>query len=340
MQCYLNSDDLSCKYYPIYNVDFENGNILIFLSYKEAFIDFELHFNETGELTGTAKYVDKSSSVTFHKTSEWFAIGQTETGEFNFTDEEFKEKINQNSNYDQDSQNYEFTYDLNDKDKIKDFIEKYDLDHITNQKKDVELMQTLLNWECKMLNHDSSSIAEKRDINSLFEDGLKNGVCCRGLSLILSELLRAYGIKAQIVGCLPYTEIYNDSHVVVNAYSEELNQWIMLDPTYNMILKDEDGRYVNVQNLRNYILKDAKLTWSEGAGYNENPMTEEGLKEYMRYMAKNSCSYTKLLNNYENCDVVSDNICIILTSKDNQRAGEYTKDSKIIFTNDDKHFWN
>lgn len=164
-------------------------------------------------------------------------------------------------------------------------------------------------------------------------------VNCLRLSQVLSQLLRAYGVKATIIGCRPYNNVYADSHVVVNAYSEELKQWVMLDPTHCLILKDESGKYVNVQSLRNNIASNVKMIRNENCGHNHEKMTDEGFKEYLEYMAKNSCYYWKMQNNSGNDTYDKNNVKINLESTNYEAPGDYSEECKIIITSDDKKFW-
>ncbi len=45
-------------------------------------------------------------------------------------------------------------------------------------------------------------------------EGITN---CRGLSLILAQLIRAYNIKAFHITCMPYEEPFSDCHVIVSV---------------------------------------------------------------------------------------------------------------------------
>lgn len=108
-----------------------------------------------------------------------------------------------------------------------------------------------------------------------------------------------YGIKAKVIWCYPKDDYFDDCHVVVQAYSEEKEQWIMLDPTYRLTLQTKTGEYMDIRGLREWIraygykLDDMTpessyyLVSNEDAGYTGNAEYGFHLEEYANYMAKN-----------------------------------------------------
>ena len=121
---------------------------------------------------------------------------------------------------------------------------------------------------------------------------------CRGLSIILAELLRINGIKARHVTCKPYEEPFTDCHVVVDCILPS-GQRVMLDPTYDLYLKDDRGNYVSLESLREGIIKGSSFFASENASYNGG---EFNLSEYLEYMAKNTFRFAS--------NVVLGDLCI------------------------------
>ena len=102
--------------------------------------------------------------------------------------------------------------------------------------------------------------------------------------LLLAQLLRAYGTPARHVTCLPYQDVFRDCHVVVEAYWREQGQWVMLDPTYCLAVRDGTGRWLSLWDLRKAIEQGGALVPRETICYNGGPYTME---EYRAYMAKN-----------------------------------------------------
>lgn len=331
---YLNSTKEKCENYKL-DSKFEDNKICFCIPRKGLKLIIELQLDNDEKLNGTCRYLDKYEDISFTKKSNKFTLGEVQTAEFHNSYMQLQSLINENSNYKEDNLEYKFNYDVDDSyNKSKEVLKDYDLDSVINGKKDVDLMKTLLVWECSILNHNSQGYPDgEYDLESLINYGKENGLNCRGLSEILSEVLKMYGIKAQVICCIPYTDVAMDGHVVVNAYSEELNQWIMLDPTYCLILQDETGKYIDVRNLRNSIANNSKVIMNEEAAYNEDKMTDLALKDYLCYMAKNSCCYTKR-------GKINDKECeIMLVSDGYQEVGDYSNEYGVVITTDDKKFW-
>lgn len=106
---------------------------------------------------------------------------------------------------------------------------------------------------------------------------------CRGLSLILAELLRMNGIRARHVTCKPYEEPFTDCHAVVDCCLPS-GKRIMLDPTYRLYFVDEKGGYVSIARLREGIISGENLYPNTAASYNGEAF---GYENYREYMAKN-----------------------------------------------------
>lgn len=117
-----------------------------------------------------------------------------------------------------------------------------------------------------------------------------NRTNCRGLSIMLGNLLRYNGIRAQHVTCQPYEEPFNDCHVVVDCHLPS-GKRVMLDPTYRLYFRDADGDYVSLPKLREILLNDGELIPNETASYTGG----EGfnLADYREYMAKNTLRFSK-----------------------------------------------
>ncbi len=116
------------------------------------------------------------------------------------------------------------------------------------------------------------------------------GLNCNNLSVLLSGILRSYGVKAVPVWCLSASQWDQECHVVVQAYSEQLDQWIFLDPTYNLMLMDEQGNYIGVEALRSALIEGRPLTANPEANYNGEAFV---LDDYRDYMTKNTFRFER-----------------------------------------------
>lgn len=149
-----------------------------------------------------------------------------------------------------------------------------------------EVVFGLLDFVCDNFHHIGNAILPpKRGIEDIINsceesDGYTN---CRGLSLILAELLRMNNIKARHITCMPYENPFSDCHVVVDCVMPS-GKRIMLDPTYRLFLTDNQGMYVSVERFRDILISGDEIIPNANASYNGD---EFDLEFYRDYMAKN-----------------------------------------------------
>lgn len=126
---------------------------------------------------------------------------------------------------------------------------------------------------------------------------------CRGLSIMLADILRSQGIKAQHVTCMPYEVPFNDCHVVVDCFLPS-GKRVMFDPTYRLYFTDENGEYVSLPRLRHILLNEEKLVPNEGAMYtgNKSPFNKDHMDYYREYMTKNTIAFEKGRTNSDGND--------------------------------------
>lgn len=227
-----------------------------------------------------------------------------------------------------------YQYNLNEREKYIDIIEKYKLDELVKGKDDTEKMIALLYFVSDNFSHNGSiGMPDEVDANSLLKFyEQKKGLSCRGLSILLSELLRVYGIPAKHITCMPSIEDFYDCHVVVHAYSEKLNKWILLDPTYRLYLKDKDGNFMNLPELRNCIADGEEFIPNENAGWNGNKFD---IDYYRMYMAKNTYRFECATDFYYGADSNDGkNVQNMLVP-----VGYIPKEKYAKVINDDSEFW-
>jgi len=193
------------------------------------------------------------------------------------------------SRFEDDGAAFEFTYDLGRRDLNMDLIERFGLDAVVDGLEDVELMFALLKWVNDNFKHDGmSAMPTKRSATTIIEymEQHDNGINCRGLSILFAELLRLYGIPAKHITC------HSDSddfyvHVVTHAFSKKLDQWIMIDASSGLYLKDEQGNIMNLYNMRRAMIEGKPLFASNHAYIN----SLEGYITFMTdYLFRFSCA--------------------------------------------------
>ena len=124
-------------------------------------------------------------------------------------------------------------------------------------------------------------------LNYSFDKDSSSGINCVGLSTVLSECLLAIGLMARKVFIMPCSPFDGDNHVVVHVYIKKLNKWVMLDPTLNAYIKNEQGECLGLLELRDYLANQIPLFFNDEAKYNDDEWTAESAKENVEYFAKN-----------------------------------------------------
>ncbi|MDD4113681.1 MAG: transglutaminase-like domain-containing protein [Herbinix sp.] len=285
----------------------KNDKLIFTMNGKANEASYLLGIKGDGTMSGTLTQYGSVYDVTFHKISDKAVNGEYFRKYPLLSYKERKKQLINFSEYSEDGVEIPFTYELNQREKYEDLIREYNLDSLVKGYDDVDLMEVLLGWVSDNFIHNGSSgMPEDRDAIT-FIDYCKqyNGVNCRGLAIILAEILRVYGIPAKHITCMPKEAVFNDCHVVVHAYSEELKQWIMLDPTYKLILQDKNDNYISLPMLRSSLAKDTRLKANENAGRNGGTFD---LKEYQKYMTKNVFRFSCLTDLYFGADGGNSNI--------------------------------
>jgi len=188
-----------------------------------------------------------------------------------------------------------FTYELLDRQKTARLLAMADFEGVANgtYNWDTELMRALLEQFCDTFRHDGASgMPEQTDLDAILDHAIaKGGIECRGLSAMFSAILRAYGIPAKPVMCLPYTDPCEDCHVLVHAWSYDMGKWVLIDPTYRLMLRDVNGVYLGIPEVRQAFVNGDVLVPNETAGHNLAPFS---LEYYRAYMTKNMFRFSCL----------------------------------------------
>ncbi len=298
-----------------------------------------LSFESNKTLVGEYEQYGKKREIRFVKTSS-SPIDFEGQPQFMFEDvpaAEWLNKLKEYPNYTKTAINIPYTYELGKRDKLKSILKTNALDKLVNAKKnDADKMQVLLNWVSTQFRHNGESgMPEKQDALSIMQYSKKmNGVECRGLSIILSEMLRAYGIPAKSVKCAPPDANTVYCHVVVHAYSKELKQWIMLDPTYNLVLKNEQNVYVSLPMLRKSLINGTKLIPNEGAGRNGRPFY---MDFYRAYMTKNCFHFSNAVDSFSGAEGAAANCVITLIPSGYPTTYAYYRNEQPTYSAEE--FW-
>jgi len=197
----------------------------------------------------------------------------------------------ENADYGDVERDVKFVFSFDERRNLLHVIQKYSLDELVEGKSDVEIALELMHWFCGLYKHGNppGGLAGVKTPQAIMEFAGKNNnqTNCRGLSIALAQLIRAYNIRAFHVTCSPYENPFDDCHVVVCVYCGSLGKHIMLDPSANLYLKNKDDEIIGIDECRDILIEGGTLIPNEGHTDWGKEGSQLNLNEYREYMAKN-----------------------------------------------------
>jgi hypothetical protein len=101
----------------------------------------------------------------------------------------------------------------------------------------------------------------------------------------MNEIFLSMGYKSRSVIC--FSNLYPEAHGghVINAvYMNSLNKWIYMDPQENAYIKDENGKFLSIAEVRERIKDGKPMVLNATANYHNVPTKKE---EYLyHFMAQ------------------------------------------------------
>ena len=166
----------------------------------------------------------------------------------------------------------------------------FNLDSIAGDGDEISKIKNLMYYVHNTIVHDGYNSAAGIDKNSI--DLVKycketgKGVNCRMLATILNEYYLSMGFYSRFVVCLPQDSTDTDCHVVNIVYSQTLDKWIMMDPTFAAYVTDKENNLLNLEEIRTHLINGLPLILNKDA--NRNHKTKQTVDYYLKtYMAKN-----------------------------------------------------
>lgn len=328
---YMSSETFGIYHMPVTNSEFSDGTLKLAINDEQNRAVFTISVLAPDTLIGTYDQYEKTSEFSLTRISE--APSRAEFVNIGYT--ERLQQLSEYESYEDDGTVIPYSYELNNREPWLEKIKEYGLDELTKDKADVELMKTLLYWVSDHFKHGNPNGAPGgKDAISVMEfcDTTSGGYTnCRGLSIILADLCRTYGIPAKHITCMPKERYFSDCHVVVLAYSKELNQWVMLDPTYKLVLQDENGAYLDLKMLRDSLINGKSTVSNDGFSYNGG---NANITSYREYMTKNTFRFSSATDFYFGAEERSNgNVRNMLIP-----VG-YDEDHAEVTTTSDEAFW-
>jgi tetratricopeptide (TPR) repeat protein len=182
-----------------------------------------------------------------------------------------------------------FEYEDANNKRLKDVKDFFNLDSVAGQGDEISKIINLMTWVHNTIKHDGNNYAlcefDAIDFYN-YHKSTGKGINCRGLAITLNECYLAMGFKSRYVTCLPKNEKDPDCHVINCVYSNTLQKWLWMDPSWNVYVKDENNSLLSIEEVRERLLNDKPLFINSDANWNnQTPQTKE---EYIdTYMTKN-----------------------------------------------------
>lgn len=260
---------------------------------------------------------------------------------------------------------YKYIYDKN----LEKINLKYSIKSIAGVGNEFSQIKNVMTWVHDSIKHNGEVVipSENLNIDGIIEGGREHGGTCFNLAIALSEAYLSLGFKSKYVRCRPMNYEDNHCHVVVQVYLKNLKKWIMMDPSFNSYVMDSNKNILNLQEIRDALIKGEELLVSDEINLNGQVFKKE---KYIDYISKNIFRFeTTQISGY-NSENIRENKLVELDplnydGKDNNLkkiscAEKYIKENFIddeelvefynnikdralnetIYTNDKEMFWN
>ena len=193
--------------------------------------------------------------------------------------------------YDNNDKSYipKFSYQSSDNPNLVRIRKELKLDSIAGTGSELSKILNLMHWLHYLIPHDGMN-GNPEVMNALNmiavckKEG--RGLNCRGLAMVLNECYLSLGIKSRYVTCLPKDTADPDCHVINMVYSNDLEKWIWIDPSFDAYVMNEKGELLGIEEVRERLINGKTLILSPDANWNrQQSQTKELYLE--NYMAKN-----------------------------------------------------
>lgn len=170
----------------------------------------------------------------------------------------------------------------------------------------------LLAWVADKITHDGGAGVDFEDLNGLTlldhsYGKLDKGINCGLLAIVLNDCLKSVGIKSKRCYLMPIIGNSGDSHVANMVYIDNLDKWILVDPSWNSYFQDEAGIYLDAFELREAFANNESVTVNKNAHWNHNEYDSGQDASYKQYMSKNLYFFRTYNNSEHQIDFIPNN---------------------------------
>lgn len=156
--------------------------------------------------------------------------------------------------------------------------EHYRLDSVAAGGTQTDKVIRLLNWFHNQVPHEDVTPISPLNARHIIENyrSTSTGQGCYPLAVAMNEILLSMGFKSRVVIC--FSNLYpapDGGHVVNTVYIEALNKWIYIDPQENAYIKDENGNFLSVAEVRERLINGKPMVLNATANYHGLPSKKE-----------------------------------------------------------------
>lgn len=165
----------------------------------------------------------------------------------------------------------------------------YRLDEVAGSGDEFSRIKNLMHWVHARLRYNGMVNLPNPDpftaVNILsVAEKEKRPFHCGILASVLNDVYLSMGFKSRQLSCLPFDKQDGDSHSVVMVWSNDLRQWLLMDPTFEVYFTSTTGTPLGPAQIRAAMAKGDSILVADSINWNGQPRSKI---EHYNYMAKN-----------------------------------------------------
>ncbi|MGB2982807.1 MAG: transglutaminase domain-containing protein, partial [Candidatus Bipolaricaulia bacterium] len=175
---------------------------------------------------------------------------------------------------------------------LSEFRETHALDAVAGEGSEMERLVRVMQWAHGLTTHAPNPSRPDR-MTGLYltrlalDEGKRFN--CWMFATVLNDAYLSLGFASRIVHLWPHRENPNESHVVTNVYSRELEKWVLMDADMCAYVTDEQGIPLGPDEIRERLIRRAPLYVSDTiqmayASWLGKPLLK---RLYLWYLSKN-----------------------------------------------------
>jgi hypothetical protein len=277
---------------------------------QTAYYDFACAYALTGNKLKALEYLEKSKFTDYnHLLSDTDLDNIRNEKRFEICLKYAKENtpnflaiLKKASKYSNRDKNYaiDFTYQSAENENLKLLRSTYNLDSIAGTGNEVSKILNLLHWMHYLIPHNGSNGNPEMKNALSFIQVCKNehrGLNCRGLAIALNECYLALNIKSRFITCMPKDSTDSECHVINMVFSNTLQKWLWIDPTFDSYVMNEKGELLSIQEVRERVINGKQVIINPDANWNREQSQNIGNYLY-NYMSKNLYYFVCSVNSH------------------------------------------